>query len=598
MATVSLAQSPTFSEVARKRRLMSRSDEEIEDNIDIRIQYRTGWPKLAHLPLRTVYEGDPDAFIPDQQTHISQIITILRAQQIPVSSIAVVYRVPYGGDNSNKLDETTATLLVTTFPDGGYNSFVATREIRKYLNSHEIHVLIEIIDERALKPSVFPILSSDKELISIWNERLKQATIDILKASCLKVVSISVFRYGLDLDPEKCPPTVMISALDAEADAWWATILPRIRSICLPAFDVTVIYGDHIIMGSNELDMNTMERPFATFDFSNLTAIKMGDSCGPIGGTWTGSMGGPVRLEKDGEDMGVFGLSNHHVVRSDSLEAVTENNTPLRPTHSSVKSMSFLITSPSDRDTDLILQTTEAGVDELKKVLKGRPGTLGLEAMAEMGERSKAKSLEAVQDRLARAEHRALTIKNAKRVLGSVYATSGFRFLATQEGNYALDWSLAKILPSRSFDDAPSVGAPDQVLESMSNAKNFTEKIHGGLTVAKFGGSTGWTEGKVSAIKTVFLKGESKYTHDVLACPVAPLHRHKYDFATPGDSGAVVVVSDEFAVECGCWVGLLFAANLAAGTGFFVPMSLVLKDISEITGCQVVQPSKCAFDDI
>lgn len=321
MATVSLTQPPTFSEVARKRRLMSRSDEEIEDNIDIRIQYRTGWPKLAHLPLKTVYEGNPDAFFPDRQTHISQIITILRAQQIPISSISVVYRVPYGGDNSNKLDETTATLLITTFPDSGYNSFVATREIRKYLNSHEIHVLIEIIDERALKPSVFPILPSDKELISIWNERLKQATIDILKASCLKVVSISVFRYGLDLDPEKCPPTVMISALDAEADAWWATILPRIRSICQPAFDATVIYGDQITMGSNELDMNTMERPFATFDFSNLTTIKMGASCGPIGGTWTGSMGGLVRLEKDGEDMGVFGLSNHHVVRSDSLEA-------------------------------------------------------------------------------------------------------------------------------------------------------------------------------------------------------------------------------------------------------------------------------------
>ncbi|EDN03154.1 predicted protein [Histoplasma mississippiense (nom. inval.)] len=441
MATVSLTQPPTFSEVARKRRLMSRSDEEIEDNIDIRIQYRTGWPKLAHLPLRTVYEGNPDAFFPDRQTHISQIITILRAQQIPISSISVVYRVPYGGDNSNKLDETTATLLVTTFPDGDYNSFVAAREIRKYLNSHEIHVLIEIIDERALKPSVFPILPSDKELISIWNERLKQTTIDILKASCLKVISIT--------------------------------------------------------------------------------------SCGPIGGTWTGSMGGPVRLEKGGEDMGVFGLSNHHVVRSDSLEAVTENNTPLRPTHSSVKSMSFLITSQSDRDTDLILQTTEAGVDELKKVLKGRPGTLGLEAMAETGERSKAKSLEAVQDRLARAEHRALIIKDANRVLGSV--------------------------------------------------------------------STGWTEGKVSAIETVFLKGESKYTHDVLAWPVVPLHRHKYDFAAQGDAGAVVVVSDELAVDCGCWVGLLFAANLAAGTGFFVPMSLVLKDISEITGCQVVQPSKIYF---
>lgn len=58
-----------------------------------------------------------------------------------------------------------------------------------------------------------------------------------------------------------------------------------------------------------------------TIDSSNLTTIKMGASCGPIGGTWTGSMGGPVRLEKGGEDMGVFGLSNHHVVRSDSLEA-------------------------------------------------------------------------------------------------------------------------------------------------------------------------------------------------------------------------------------------------------------------------------------
>ncbi|EER44671.1 conserved hypothetical protein [Histoplasma capsulatum H143] len=595
MATVSLTQPPTFSEVARKRRLMSRSDEEIEDNIDIRLQYRTGWPKLAHLPLRTVSADNPDAFFPDQQTHISQIITILRAQQIAVSSITVVHRVPYGGDNSNKLDETTATLLVTTFPDGGHNSFVATREIRKYLNSHEIHVLIEIIDERALKPNIFPILPSDQELISIWNERLKQATINILKASCLKVVSISVFRYGLDLDPKKCPPTVIISALDAEADAWWTTVLPRIHSICLPAFDATVIYGDQIIMDSNELDMNTMEGPFTPWDFSSLTTIRMGSSCGPIGGTWSGSMGGAVRLEKDGEDMGMFGLSNHHVVRSDSLEAVTENNNPLHPTHASVKSMSFLIMSPSDCDMALILQNTQATIDELKKVLKGSPGTLGLEAMVKMGEHSKVKSLESVQDRLALAEQEALIIKDANRVLGSVYATSGFRFSATDKGNYALDWSLTKILPSRNLDDTPSLGAPSQVLQAMSNSKNFTDKIHGGLMVAKCGRSSGWTEGKVNAIETVFLKGESKYTHDVLAWPVVPLHRHIYAFATPGDSGAVVVVSDRPAVDCGCWIGLLFAANLATGTGFFIPMSLVLKDISEITGCQVVQPSKIFF---
>jgi hypothetical protein len=38
------------------------------------------------------------------------------------------------------------------------------------------------------------------------------------------------------------------------------------------------------------------------------------------------------------------------------------------------------------------------------------------------------------------------------------------------------------------------------------------------------------------------------------------------------------------------WVGLLFAATEANDFGYLLPIDLVMEDIKEVTGCDVVEP--------
>ena len=85
----------------------------------------------------------------------------------------------------------------------------------------------------------------------------------------------------------------------------------------MPMFDVEILEGGRITYGDKD-DMESPANQLTLEDFG--PKIEMGTSCGVLGSESSGTMGGIVRLWKEGRDLGMFGLSNHHVVLTDQLK--------------------------------------------------------------------------------------------------------------------------------------------------------------------------------------------------------------------------------------------------------------------------------------
>ena len=298
------------SELIRKRRLNSRSDDEIEENIDSRLPYRKGWPILAPLPLET-YHGDAASYFPNYEDHLTQIQLLLEIQRVQSKGINVVHRLPLA---MNTTDETTATLFITVEGNQG-DLFMAVRDIRKYLASQDIHVAIEIMDERAIWIKTHPILPSETEVINRWNTLRDSLTL-YLDNRNVAWVSVTVLRRGLALQRDSCPPTIVISARDAANEKWWDDILPSIRNRCQPLLEVELVQEDKASCGP--LDDATVAGSYLSMShFDNR--IHMGASCGPAETKGSGTMGAGVRLRKNGQE-GIFGISNHRGIKSGILE--------------------------------------------------------------------------------------------------------------------------------------------------------------------------------------------------------------------------------------------------------------------------------------
>lgn len=298
------------SELLKKRRLNSRSDDEIEENIDSRLDFRRGWPTLAPLPLKVVH-GDAASYFPNYDKHLSQIQLLLELQRVQPQGINIVHRIPLGATNA---DESTATLFITV-KQGAGNSYMAVRDIRKYLASHDIHVAIEIIDERAQLIKTYAILPSETEVLYHWS-RVRDLVTKKLDDIKTKWVSVTLLRRGLDLSRDSCPPTVVISARDAANSKWWNEILPAIRNQCRPHFHVELVPEDNSIFDPQE----DAKLAGSLLPISQFTSqVPMGGSCGPASTIGNGTMGGILRLRQPDQNLDVCGLSNNHVVESDLL---------------------------------------------------------------------------------------------------------------------------------------------------------------------------------------------------------------------------------------------------------------------------------------
>ncbi|KAL1983393.1 hypothetical protein VTN96DRAFT_10375 [Rasamsonia emersonii] len=130
-----------LSWTAKERRLMSRSDEEMLDELDLRLDYRVGWPKpLPVLPIRLTPILDVTEYIVDFSAASRQI-----------RSICGVERVTYGFDSPrlvycHRYDCLPTEEDVTIVMDCrvGQTPWTNTlKEVRKYLAREDIQYRIE-----------------------------------------------------------------------------------------------------------------------------------------------------------------------------------------------------------------------------------------------------------------------------------------------------------------------------------------------------------------------------------------------------------------------------------------------------------------------
>lgn len=192
---------------------------------------------------------------------------------------------------------------------------MAVRDIRKYLAAHDIHVAIEILDERAQRLKTYAILPTETDVLHHWS-RVRDLAIRGLDDIGASWVSITLLRRGLDLTRDSCPPTVVISSRDAANPKWWDEVLPVIRNLSRPHFQVELVPEDDLIFDPQE-DAKLAE---STLPISQFAAqISMGGSCGPGNTRGSGTMGAMIRLCQHDQNLGVFGLSNNHVVESDLM---------------------------------------------------------------------------------------------------------------------------------------------------------------------------------------------------------------------------------------------------------------------------------------
>jgi len=295
----------------QKDTAMMCSTEEIDARIDTRLSYRQGWPSLPALPLYTT--ALPYHSFPNYEMHLERIRNILNAQGVVMPQVMVVHRVHY----QSQPDESTATLTIVC-KQGSTPWLHAIREIRKYLANQSIDITIEFIDQRAYHNlSTFPIMPNDRGIIRRWHNTVESQVLNILRACGRPWAFLNVWRRGLEDTSDLCSPTVVIFAPNATHHEWWETILPRIRSVCMPMFDVELLEGGRLTYGDKE-DMESPAERLTLDDFG--PKIEMGTSCGSLSSESSGTIGGIVRLWKEGQDLGMFGLTNHHVLLTDQLK--------------------------------------------------------------------------------------------------------------------------------------------------------------------------------------------------------------------------------------------------------------------------------------
>lgn len=299
----------SLSNVAKNRRFLSRSDEEILDEIDARVDHRMGWPKpLPVLPLNLITIYDEAKYIPNLGEVREAIRNILDTQRIAwYDRFYLAYHHPFG----TRPTESDITYIIQCRKEN-IPWIHALKEVRKYLSGRNIHYRVEFIDFEAANPRRFNILPGDP-IVNLWSSYYKAKIINTIKDTAWQAVN--VFHCGHGTKREHCPITVIISAWDAQQDVWWERLLPAIRAFWPMAVQ---LQGGQNLRGA-DLDVHSCARALRMSAFTG--PLEMGCSVGMKGEPSGGTLGGALELEwADGSRM-KFGITNHHVVLEGKIDS-------------------------------------------------------------------------------------------------------------------------------------------------------------------------------------------------------------------------------------------------------------------------------------
>jgi hypothetical protein len=275
---------------AKERRIMSRSDQEIIDELDVRLPYRMGWPKpLPVLPVRQTPILGETEYAAKFSSVARGFQAILDAERIH-GSPRLVFRHSY---EEKVPSEEDVTILVDC-KVGAISWLNPLKEARKLLARHEIHFRVEFLDSDI--PSRFNhAISPNDPIASEWKLHNRARVLSVVEEADWQTVN--VFRRGNSHEPSECPLTLLITAYDTHEDYWWDHLMPNIEKFW-----------------RHKVELNAATNILSTDQGSVLKSLSMGSSIGVKGATESGTLGGSLTLRWNNGDKAAVGLTNHHVV--------------------------------------------------------------------------------------------------------------------------------------------------------------------------------------------------------------------------------------------------------------------------------------------
>ncbi|KAF2654353.1 hypothetical protein K491DRAFT_717172 [Lophiostoma macrostomum CBS 122681] len=581
-----------------------------EEEVDTRLPYRVGCPKLPVLPVKTdVQSGDLDRCIPNFAYHAREIQGLLSKYDIPLLGLYFAHRM---NDGIEATDRYLTLVLLSQYTHDCQSQWIqAVKEVRIGLGNAGINYTIELIDMQAfLAPlRTLPILSTDRDIIEGWNKILPDCLATIADRAW---VAIDVVHRKIP--PDQTQPTVVISAQDANEDTWWVSTLPTLRRLLQAnnlTMDIVLLFhkGPNITIASSSKPQNKSTPHYSLEGSFYDDVLQMGTSCGTSGSPFSGTLGGGIKLQNESIIL-ELGLTNYHVLR----EAFADQHLSVGPFSPSTGHPYETVVSPSDSDHTSTVQRLEVSEEDTEDRIKQI--SQSLENLAQ--DDPKWKTMDAKR-KLVYLEQETLRqrrkITETSRDIGNVYAASGFgicknqRYGIEDSKDWALDWCLVQMDPlksiSRSLKDLTwrtVYNRPrTEVTEycSISPMKNHA--------VLKRGRTTGWTKGIISAIDSVvnvqdqpnFLpkvpthqrtlmrrkwKETVAFVHAIFGTSEVP------QFMEAGDSGSLVLLDRSPQSSRVSIIGLSFAANNATYASYMMPMDLIVENIEAVTGGKVIEP--------
>ncbi len=383
-------------------------------------------------------------------------------------------------------------------------------------------------------------------------------------------------------------PAFVITASEIKKEYWIDVIIPRIRQRFRETqhdFDVWLWTVEDF---SSLLTVHDVYEPNAVIEkrFYN-TPRGMGTSCGLQGrGNRSGTWGGKVVLEKDGEEI-ELGLTNSHVLLKDAFKG---NAGPFPP---GTFKNDYLVVSPSDRDHEntLVRMKNEKTAVELElEKLEAR----GI-AFGELDYRYQDFQIGYSGEKISLIS-RIRIAERDNREIGTLYAASGFTqatFQPPEEWpeakNWTLDWALFEV-------------RSDHRHRENDMAKPLMEwgyvKPHTEYKVTKQGRTSGKTECRISGFDSIHERPKTGLPNirpaadleDDLVSPasvhvVFPKVGQSRVPLDPGDSGSLIL--EDRGVLPPRVLGLGFASH-KLGYSYMMPAELLVRSIEEVTGGKVL----------
>lgn len=602
------------------------------EEIDSRVPYRVGCPKLPVLPVETrARHQTVETYFPNFDHHISNTRRILAKHNIPDCGILFAPRVNRGVATA---DHHLTLVLLSQYENGCQDYWVkAVREIRSNLLQSGIHWAIELIDEQVFGGPLHtsPILSTDRNLIDGWSRVLPTflSTIDNHNWAAIDVLYREFPSRGMQ-------PTVIISAVDANDDAWWNSTLPAVYQLLQDKdFEVEILLlfsnGVRLTMNgpSNPEDFtpepSTEAYPEIVEDSTSEPRTKahdeiiedfyedkiyIGTSCTTSGFDHSGTLGGRIKLQKDSTIL-ELGLTNYHVLK----DAFMVQGSTCGPFPPDANQPYGIAVSPSDSDDQVEVNRLKEYISKLQA--KHDESRLNLQYLTDDDPNLDLKTelLATLGTTLHSNQRRLYQINHFPRRVGHVYAASGYRtcedprYRLEKRKDWALDWCLVQVDQPRSIScrlyNVPPTGY--YIQDKVEVNQYCTISVDEHYKVVKRGRTSGWTRGTISAIGSVVRVqgnfepslilpsvqkakfkekwgGKAVLVHGIVGTKENP------QFIQAGDSGSLILLDQSSNIPGVSIIGLGFAGNDNTSASYMLPMDLIVKDIEEVTGAKVIEP--------